>query len=156
MEKALPSAYPTDTIPGVFRLVEQLSKKLSDIQRRTMKQTGLTPPQYATLTQLWARDGQPLKDLAAGNNCTPATMTTIVDGLERKGLVSRKPHPDDRRSLQLRLTTDGEKLRETTPSLQDMFNGCCIGLSPDETAALSTLLGKLDAALADWEPDTSS
>ncbi len=150
----MPPTYPADTLPGVFQLVEQLAKKLTNIQRQTMRHTGLTPPQYVTLTQLWTEDGQPLKDLAAGNQCTPATMTTIVDSLERKGLVAREPHPEDRRSLRVRLTAEGESLREATPTLQDMLHGCCVGLSPDETQALSRLLSKLDLALTDWEPET--
>ncbi len=77
--------YEAGSLPDVFRLVEQLHKKLIHIQRGTVRHVGLTTPQYATLTQLWALDGQPLKDLAAGNQCTRATMTTIIDGLERKG-----------------------------------------------------------------------
>lgn len=149
------STYETATLPDVFRLVEQLSRKLSQVQRVTVRATGLTPPQFVALSQLWARDGQPLKDLAAGNHCTPATMTTIVDSLERKGLVNREPHPDDRRSLQVWLTADGEQLQGSTPDIEDMFRGCCTGLSPDETGTLANLLAKLDGALSCWDPQAA-
>lgn len=141
------------TLPDVFDLVEQVNKKLERVQRITVRDTGLTPPQFVTLSQLWERDGQPLKDLAAGNHCTPATMTTIVDGLERKGLATREPHPDDRRSLQVRLTEEGKRLRGTAPDIEDIFRGCCSGLSPDETDTLATLLARLDGALAEWDPE---
>ena len=144
------------SLPDVIRLVEQLHTKLKHVQRQTVRETGLTPPQYAALTQLWERDGLPLKDLAAGNNCTPATMTTIVDTLERKSLVTREPHPDDRRSLLVRLTSEGAKLRESTPSVAQMFSGCCSGLAPDESQTLARLLAQLDAALTDWEPGDRS
>lgn len=144
------------TLPDVFQLVEQLNRKLERVQRLTVRDTGLTPPQYVALSQLWERDGQPLKDLAAGNHCTPATMTTIVDGLERKGLVTREPHPDDRRSLQVKLTDEGERMRGAAPGVEEMFHGCCSGLSPDETSTLATLLGRLDTALAGWNPEAAS
>jgi DNA-binding MarR family transcriptional regulator len=139
------------TLPDVFRLVEQLQRKLSHVQRETVRHTGLTPPQYAALTQLWTRDKQPLKDLAAGNHCTAATMTSLVDGLERKGLVTRRPHPDDRRSLQVCLTPEGAALQGSAPSVAEMFRGCCTGLSPAETEALAALLAKLDGALRRWQ-----
>jgi DNA-binding MarR family transcriptional regulator len=141
------------TLPDVFRLVEQLNRKLERVQRLTVRDTGLTPPQYVALSQLWEQDGQPLKDLAAGNHCTPATMTTIVDGLERKGFVTREPHPDDRRSLQVRLTAEGRRMRGAAPNVEDMFRGCCSGLSPDDTRTLANLLTRLDTALAGWDPE---
>ena len=140
------------TLPDVFQLVETVNRKLEQVQRATVRDTGLTPPQYVALSQLWERDGQRLKDLAAGNHCTPATMTTIVDGLERKGLVTREPYPDDRRSLQVRLTAAGKRLCGATPDIDDMFRGCCGGLSPDETSTLADLLARLDRALAGWDP----
>lgn len=139
------------SLPDVFRLVEQLNKKLNHVQRETVRDTGLTPPQYAAMNQLWRRDGQPLKDLAAGNHCTPATMTSLVDGLERKRLVTREPHPEDRRSLQVRLTPEGVALQATAPSVAEMFHGCCSGLSPAESRDLTALLTKLDAALSRWQ-----
>lgn len=139
-------------LSDVFRLVERLQKKLSHVQRQTVSRSGLTPPQYATLVQLWDQDGQPLNALAAGNHCTPATMTTIVDGLERKGLVSRARDPGDRRRVQVHLTSAGTRLRAATPSVEEMFAGCCAGLSPTETESLLRLLSKLDGALTRWEP----
>lgn len=151
-ERSRSEEYPPGSLPDVFRLVEQLHKKLMHVRRETVRQTGLTPPQYAALTQLWELDGRPLKDLAAGNNCTPATMTTIVDSLERKSLVTRQPHPSDRRSLLVHLTQDGAELRDSTPTVEEMFSGCCSGLPPGESQTLAELLTKLDTALSAWEP----
>ena len=145
-----------DTYFETIRLIERLHQKLMHVKRETVRQTGLTPPQYATLTQLWDSDGQPLKALAAGNGCTPATMTTIVDGLERKSLVTREPHPDDRRSLLVLLTTDGAALQDATPTIEEMFHGCCVGLAPTETHTLTELLATLDMALSAWQPGEQS
>lgn len=154
--RSMTNSIDAPTLPTVFRLVEGLSRKLTNLQRQTMQSAGLTPPQYAALAQLWAQDGLQPKDLAAGNQCTPATMTAIVDALERKDLASRAPHPDDRRSLIVLLTPDGKRLQGTTPTLHEMFRGCCAGLSPDETKELAHLLTKLDTALAGWEPAVQS
>jgi DNA-binding MarR family transcriptional regulator len=40
-------------------------------------------------------------------------MTGVVDQLEQKGLVERIDHPEDRRSLQVRLTPDGRKFYQS-------------------------------------------
>ena len=66
IEKILNSAPVTDT----FTLLDQVARKLREIQRMTVNQINLTPPQYQTLRLLWEQDGQPFKDLAASLGCT--------------------------------------------------------------------------------------
>ncbi|MFQ5555167.1 MAG: MarR family winged helix-turn-helix transcriptional regulator, partial [Acidimicrobiia bacterium] len=100
---------------------------------------------------LWTQDERPLKDLADVAFCTRATITGLVDVLERKGLVTREPNPDDRRSLLVTLTESGRDLRKTTPTVSDMYHGCCSGLRPEETRQLAALMAKLDSSLATWE-----
>jgi DNA-binding MarR family transcriptional regulator len=134
-------------MPEIFQLVEHASRKLKRIQRETIQATHLTPPQYFVLSLLWERDGRTFKELAAAVSCSPATMTSIVDSLEHKGLVRREPNPLDRRSLLARLTPAGRVLQETTPSLEGIFACCCDGLEEDEAQELSRLLKKLNDSL---------
>ena len=140
--------YKPDSMPEIFQLIERVGKKLKQIQRETIKETNLTPPQYVVLTLLWEQDERPFKDLADAVQCTRATMTGIVDTLEKKGLVIRAPNPDDRRSLLVKLTDDGKALQHSTPTLDRIFHSCCVGLTPDEARQLSQLLRKLDDSLA--------
>ncbi len=135
-------------MPEIFQLIDLVNKKLKEIQRETIKEADLTPPQYFVLTLLWARDGRPFKELAAACYCSRATMTGIVDTLEKKELVNRAPNPEDRRSLLVELTEKGESLKRSTPSLEKIFRCCCAGLEPDEAQQLSRLLKKLDASLS--------
>jgi DNA-binding MarR family transcriptional regulator len=139
--------YQPDSMPEIFQLIERVEKKLKQIQRETIKVTNLTPPQYVVMTLLWERDGRPFKELAAAVHCTRATMTGIVDTLEKKELVVRAPNPDDRRSLLVKLTDGGEALQRSTPTLDRIFHSCCVGLAPDEARQLSQLLRKLDDSL---------
>ena len=139
--------YQSGSMPEVFQLIELADKRLKQIQRETISGADLTPPQYFVLTLLWEQDGRPFKELAAAANCSPATMTGIVDTLERKGLVAREPNPDDRRSLLVRLTGEGRGLKDSTPTLEGIFRGCCVGLDPDEIRQLSQLLRKLNESL---------
>jgi DNA-binding MarR family transcriptional regulator len=64
--------------------------------------------------------GQPLEPsvIAARVLITTATMTSVLDTLERRGLVRRMPHPDDRRKLLVDITPDAQTiLDELLPSL---------------------------------------
>jgi DNA-binding MarR family transcriptional regulator len=139
--------YQDGSIPQVFELVERVAKRLKQMQRDTVGQVGLTPPQYFVLGQLWARDGRPLGELAEGSYCTPATMTGIVDTLEGKDLVRRAPNPHDRRSLLVTLTAEGRAMKASAPSPAAIFGNCCEGLAPEEARHLSALLRKLLASL---------
>ncbi len=51
-------------------------------------------------------------ELADRTGVTRATMTGLIDTLERSGLVTRTPHPEDRRMMSVGLTPRGEKLLE--------------------------------------------
>ena len=143
IEKILNAAPVTE----VFELLNQVARLLRDIQRETVREANLTPPQYQTLRLLWVQDGRPFKELAASNGCTPPTMTGIVDTLEKKGLVTRQPNPADRRSLLVTLTEKGRALEGTTPNLERIYASCCVGLSAEEFRQLGSLLEKLHQSL---------
>jgi DNA-binding MarR family transcriptional regulator len=138
---------PETSITEVFELIDHTAKNLRRIQRLTIRESGLTPPQYQVLYTLWDRDEMPLKDLASACSCTRATITGLIDGLERKGLVSRKPNPDDRRSLLAALTGEGRALQEQTPVLENVYAQCCVGLSQQEFRQLGLLLSRLNESL---------
>lgn len=141
------SEKPTIERGEVFELIDQTAKNLRRIQRQTVRDSGLTPPQYQALKSLWDEGDLPLKDLAEACNCTRATITGLVDTLEAKGLVERQPNPDDRRSLLATLTPEGQALKKQTAALEKVYASCCQGLSPQEFQHLSILLSRLNESL---------
>lgn len=78
-----------------------------------MSPLGLTYGQ-ARLLRLVAEAAQPLRmaDIAARLEVVPRAATSMVDGVERSGLVARRPDPGDRRSLLVELTPAGQRLLE--------------------------------------------
>jgi DNA-binding MarR family transcriptional regulator len=51
--------------------------------------------------------------IAARLMVTTGSMTSLLDTLERRGLVRRQPHPSDRRQLLVHLTDEGQALVDT-------------------------------------------
>jgi DNA-binding MarR family transcriptional regulator len=72
---------------------------------------GLSPPQATALLRLDPEGGMPMRRLACALHCDSSNVTGIVDRLEERGLVERRPDPADRRVKLLLLTDAGGELR---------------------------------------------
>lgn len=83
-------------------------------------------------------------ELADAAGVTRATMTGLVDTLERDGFVTREPDPDDRRMMSVRLTTKGERfLHEILPGHFKAIASLMSPLSEAERKMFVRLLGKI-------------
>jgi DNA-binding MarR family transcriptional regulator len=135
----------------IFQQLYTAAKRLKAIHRLTVQQAHLTPSQYYILKLLWEKDKRPFKNLAEELMCSRATITGIVDNLEKAGLVHREANPDDRRSLLAALTEKGLALQSSAPDVNSIFSSCCSGLSNQEFQLLGVLLEKLNQSL-DCQP----
>lgn len=75
-----------------------------------MKDTNLTPGQPKILDYLLLHDGAVQKEIAEACHIESATMTSVLLGMENKGLVVRKNINSNRRSLYVYLTDKGKLL----------------------------------------------
>lgn len=129
-------------------MIETLEKKLKHWQSQTLRITDLTPPQFMILKTLNEKDQQPLKDLAEVLCCTRATVTGIIDTMEKKSLVTRIPNKTDRRSILVGITAKGQEIMASSaPQIGNSFSNCCDILNSEETQELSVLLKKLNQSL---------
>ena len=132
-----------EDIVEVFELINTLSKKYDKIQRENIQILELTPTQHLILRELWKSDSKQFKELAETCDCSRSTITGVVDTMEKKELVSRESHPSDRRGLLVKLTKKGKELKNKTPRLESMVNGCCPEINEEEIKKLGELLRKL-------------
>jgi DNA-binding MarR family transcriptional regulator len=111
---------------------------------------GLTTPQYAVLEALREAAGLSGAELARRAFVSPQTMNDIVVGLERLGLVDRKPHPTHGRVLQANLTPAGLRLVTEAHGQVLAIEAEMIGdLSTEERSILFALLGRCADRLED-------
>ncbi|MEZ0068268.1 DNA-binding MarR family transcriptional regulator [Streptacidiphilus sp. MAP12-20] len=103
--------------------------------------------------RMLAREGVPvrMRDLSELLGVAARTTTTIVDSLERDGLVERVRHPVDRRAFLLTLTEAGrqhhaEAEAEDARALADATGA----LSPAEREQLRELLARIRGTVSPW------
>ncbi|MGN6215744.1 MAG: MarR family winged helix-turn-helix transcriptional regulator [Solirubrobacterales bacterium] len=70
---------------------------------------GLHPPLFRVLNLVDAAEGTSQQAIAAGVGIPPSRMVALVDELEQRGLVERRPDPKDRRVRALFLTAEGRR-----------------------------------------------
>ncbi|WP_344339072.1 MarR family winged helix-turn-helix transcriptional regulator [Agrococcus versicolor] len=87
------------------------------------------------------------RDLAEALDISSASVTALVDRLERSGHVERRPHPSDRRSVVLVPTADTDReVRETLGDLHARMAAVAEDLTPEQLAAVGRFLsGMVDA-----------
>jgi DNA-binding MarR family transcriptional regulator len=114
-----------------------------------LRDVGVTPPQFFVLVTLLRRSrrggtGITQREVAARTRIDANTVSQIVRGLERRGLLTRSPHPDDSRAVTLALTTPGTELaRDCAARVRAINTGFFAGVDPAVLGgALTTLLDK--------------
>jgi DNA-binding MarR family transcriptional regulator len=76
------------------------------------REVGVSRARLSALSVVVFRGPLTLGELASAEGVRSATMTGIVNGLERDGLVRRRPHGSDRRAVQIEATASGRRLLE--------------------------------------------
>jgi DNA-binding MarR family transcriptional regulator len=106
---------------------------------------GTTLPRFDLMAQLERhRDGLKMNELSRMLMVTGGNVTTIVDQLEKEGLVERLDEPDDRRAFRIRLTRVGDKsFAEMARAHEQWVVELLSGLSRREHDELLKLLAKL-------------
>ncbi len=110
-----------ETIPdidvGAVRdamVIVNLHRRIHAMFERRLESFGLTANRMVVLEALYHTPQHTLTpaELADRASLTRAAMTGILDSLEKKKTVRRRPHPRDRRMVRVELTAAGRRLAE--------------------------------------------
>lgn len=102
-------------IEAIFQDIRRIVRALELFSKEVDVKFNLTAPQLWALWELGKDGPLALKDLSSRIQLHPSTVVGVVDRLEAKGLVARKPDPEDRRRVRLSLTPAGRALRRKVP-----------------------------------------
>lgn len=122
------------------RMVKALQTYSSDVESRF----GLTGPQLWALWTLQQQGPIGLKELAQAMHLHPSTVVGVVDRLEARQLVIRKPDPEDGRRVRIGLTSAGTRTvaQAPHPAQGQLIHGLQ-AMTRAEVAQLHTTLARL-------------
>ena len=111
-DKATSLAYHTGRLARLFQ---------ATLYRR-IRPLGLSPGAFPALLELARTEGLTQRQLVALLEVEQATLANTLARMERDGLISRKPHPDDKRAQTIWLTKRAHRLMEEGVEAVDWLN----------------------------------
>jgi DNA-binding MarR family transcriptional regulator len=128
--------------PGyLFRRMQQIAVSIFVEECRTLD---LTPVQYAALVAIHTHPGIDATRLSAVIAFDRSTLGNVIERLQSKALVERKPSRDDKRVKLLYLSKAGEAtLREIIPSVERAQMRMLQPLKPASRKTLLALMTQL-------------
>ncbi len=142
-----------DDLPARIR---NLIVATDEYRRVVAGATGTGVLESVAIGELRARGPLPPSALAERLGIASASMTAMLDRLTLAGLLVRRPHPTDRRSLLVELTAQGNA---TINAVFDVFGEDVLravdGVPPAQVRALGLILEEVAAALRRRAADPS-
>ena len=133
----------------IIRATDLYSRKLS-------KEAGLTAPQLLILHALHDHGELTMGRIADAVNLSQGTITTILDRLERRGLLLRERGSSDKRRVYARITARGRQILEQAPApLQQAFTERFQALAEEEQGRILAALEKVAEMMNADEIDAS-
>ena len=121
-----------------------VAHQLRRLTRETLGPWEITPGQSRALGVLMRRGPMRLSVLSEHLRIAPRSTTEVVDALEERALVRRRPDPDDRRATLVSLTEQGIEVGTAIASARHAEAERLFGaLSAQDRADLARILGTL-------------
>jgi DNA-binding MarR family transcriptional regulator len=151
---------------GALRLMERVDTSLIALRRilratemfgkDLAKSAGLTPAQFRVLQVISEKGWSTPKAISQRMGVSQATMTALIDKLEKKGMVTRQRSERDRRQTDVVITAKGASAIEDAPdALQQIFVRRFEALEDWEQAQLIASLERVAAMLDAHEIDAA-
>jgi len=136
---------PAAVAPTVAFLLKKAHLATQKILEETLSHFRLTRAQWDVLRQLWTQDGLSQRVIQENLGIESATLTGIVDGLVKRGLLNRQLSLEDARVKELYLTVDGRELgqRRIAEVVNPVNTRLTEGFSLEEIEMLKGYLARL-------------
>lgn len=109
-----------------------------------IKELGLSIGQPKVLDFLKENDGAVQKEIAQGCHIEPASLSTILAGMEKSGLITRKMCKNNRRNLNVYMTAKGKTVCEqVTEKFSDIEKNALSGFTDNEIEVILSYLTKI-------------
>jgi len=121
-----------------------VARRLREMSRETLAPWDITPSHLRALRVLKRHGTMRLSELSDHLHIAARSATEVVDALEYRGLVQRRPDPGDRRATLVEVTGHGAGVLDAIRAARGTEAGRVFGrLSPADRAALARILREL-------------
>jgi DNA-binding MarR family transcriptional regulator len=135
---------PETLSPRVGFLLNLCSAHIREMTKQALKALEITPRHYGIIATLYSEGALPQQTIGEKIEIDRTSMVLLVDDLEKKRLVVRGTHPQDRRYHLIDLTPSGKKLFEKMDKLvEDVEEDFLVTLTHSEKDAFRRILMKL-------------
>lgn len=125
-------------------LLKQAYYRMNEIGSEALRPHGVDGREFGVLLALHGDEPASQQQVSQRLGVDRTTMVAILDALEAKGLVARRPHPEDRRRNAVELTETGHavlrKAIEVSDAAEDEF---LAPLDPEDAERLRASLRKI-------------
>ncbi len=130
-------------------MVAQISHLHYSRAHQLLEGLGLYRGQPPMLRALWEKEGLTQSELAENLKIKPATITKMLQRMEKAGFITRKPDANDQRISRVYLTETGRSVQnEVEAVLQTIAEETFAGLTSEESMVLHRYLQKIRDNLA--------
>lgn len=134
----------------VLFAIRALAQRINDDTTERLTEVGLTARQYNYLSVIYVEESVTPNEIGTLIHTANPTVTSMLNALERDGLIVREQHPADGRSSVVTLTPRGKLLYERAFQLHhDALEETMAVLSNDERKKLVDLLVRLGDSFAE-------
>lgn len=152
MKKALKYSKNIKTALDLWVKLAKGSSTFGNLVSENVRTFGLTGSQFAVIECLGHKGPLKLSTLSRKMLVSGGNITCVVDNLEKQNLVERIPSKEDRRAINVRLTSKGEELFKEIFVKHAKFISKIAGvLTEKEQETLASLLKKLGLSLKDYK-----
>ncbi|EXG82325.1 transcriptional regulator [Cryptosporangium arvum DSM 44712] len=141
---ATPSSTSADPHEVLGYLLKHATQKLMALTDAALEPLGIDSKDYGALRVLAHREPTSQLQVAQTLGIDRTTMVALLDVLERKGIVTRRPDPADRRKNVVELTEQGLQTYDAAQvAYEKAESGFLAGLSPSASSQLRRTLRTL-------------
>jgi DNA-binding MarR family transcriptional regulator len=148
----MPTLKLDDFLP--YRLSIASNRVSSAIATAYQALFGLKIPEWRLIAVIAEGEGMTQQALSAATRMDKVTVSRAAIALVERGLIARRPNPDDQRSHLLSLTAAGQDLYESVaPKALELEARIFAGFGAKELGAFRAVLDRLEASAAALDPE---
>ena len=118
------------------------SREILRMYTPLLKELDLTYTQYIAMMVLWEKGEVTVGEIGKKLFLDTGTLSPLLKSMEKKNLLKRTRDSKDERIVKIRITNEGEALKEKAAEIPSKI-GSCVNLSKEEAESLYRILYKL-------------